>query len=125
MKKTKTILLAIIVSLLAVIAGFGIYYFYKFEIKTYPVGKESSPDGDYTLIFEQIGDPDPFVKGIKAKITLKNSNQKEVEKSNIIIDEDSERLTERNWGVFWTDKSVEISIAGKDDDINTVTFDLN
>lgn len=67
----------------------------------------NSPDGEYSLVFEQMGDPEwPF--GVTdIRLTLKDHNGKIIERVSTQLHDDGANASEHNIAsVFWNDDAV-------------------
>ena len=61
------------------------------EIATYP-----SPDGEYSLVFEQMGDPAWPFGPTDVRLTLKNNNGKIIERVSTQLNDDGTNASENN-----------------------------
>ena len=72
------------------------------EIATY-----NSPDGEYSLVFEQMGDPAWPFGSTDVRLTLKEHNGKIIERVSTQIQDDGAKASEHNIAsISWNDDAV-------------------
>ena len=72
------------------------------EIATY-----QSPDGEYSLVFEQMGDPAWPFGPTDVRLTLKDHNGKIIERVSTQLNDDGANASEHNIAsIFWNDDAV-------------------
>ena len=80
------------------------------EVATY-----SSPDGEYSLVFEQMGDPVWPFGPTDVRLTLKNSNGKIIKRVSTQIHDDGACAREYHIAsVAWNDDAVVIVLRGSE-----------
>ena len=80
------------------------------EIATY-----DSPDGKYTLVFEQLGDPEWPFGPTDIRFTLKNSNGKRIERVSTKVGNDGAPAMEYNiQSITWKETEVVIAVEGNE-----------
>lgn len=93
-------------------AYWGGYFNFMFphEVATY-----SSPDGEYSLVFEQMGDPVWPFGPTDVRLTLKNSNGKIIKRVSTQIHDDGACAREYHIAsVAWNDDAVVIVLRGSE-----------
>lgn len=74
------------------------------EIITY-----NSPDGEYSLVFEQMGDPRWPFGPTEVRLTLKNRDDKIIERVSTKLNDDSANASEHNIAsISWNDDAVTV-----------------
>ncbi|MBO5361319.1 MAG: hypothetical protein J6B25_10840 [Clostridia bacterium] len=120
MNKTVKIILIILSVVFALIIGayFFICVLWSGTInflQPKEIGTYSSPDGEYSLIFEQMGDPQwPF--GPKdVRLTLKNHDGKIIDRVSTQINDDGANASEHNIeSVSWNDDAVIVVLGASE-----------
>ena len=118
MSKTRKIILSVfLISVVIVVVGFylviafwnGTFNFlFPHEIATY-----NSPDGKYTLVFEQLGEPDWPFGGADVRLTLKDHNGKIIKRVSSKIYNDGASASEKSiQSVSWRDDAVVVVLQG-------------
>ena len=83
---------------------------YVTKHKITDVGTEISPDGNYEIIFQQVGEP-IFFSEADIKITVKDiSNEETLEVIESAVYDDGGPFDPDNWEVTWNEESVSIVI---------------
>ena len=110
-KTVKSVLIIFSVALVVIIGAYffigafwnGTFNFLKpKEIATY-----SSPDREYSLIFEQIGDPQWPFGPTDVRLTLKNLDGKIIERVSTQLNDDGANASEHNIAsISWNDDEV-------------------
>ena len=99
-KTGKTILIVLLIVLALIVGTFllvgalwsGVFNFMlPKEIATY-----HSPDGEYSLVFEQMGDPAWPFGPTDVRLTLKNNNGKIIERVSTQLNDDGTNASENN-----------------------------
>ena len=91
------------------------------EIATY-----SSPDGDYTLVFEQMGDPAWPFGPTDVRLTLKNHDGKIIERVSTLIFNDGANASEYNIAsVLWNDNEVVVVLKASEMEDKEVSIAYN
>ena len=112
MSKTGKIVLLILLIGVALIIGAYLFigalwcgafnFMHPKEIVTY-----NSPDGKYSLVFEQIGDPQWPFGPTDVRLTLKNHDGKIIERVSIQLNDDGANASEHNIAsISWNDDAV-------------------
>ena len=113
LKRILKWVIVIFASLLAIIIAFFLFLKYEMSWKLSYVGEEISPDGQYRLLFQQIGEPDfPFGYS-HAKITLYDG-EKKVDSFNEDIADDGGQFRMANYSVEWMKKGVVVTFKGSE-----------
>ena len=93
------------------------------KYKLTDTGTETSPDGEYTVAFQMVGQPVWPFGPTSVKITV--AQTKSGEKIKVIdtkIQDDGATLHKNNWEVVWKEDAVEIILKGSEqqDAVHTV-----
>jgi len=93
MKKTTKILIGILASVFVIIIILYILFvmwwngaFNKFDVRD--IETYESPDSNYTLIFQQLGDPEWPFGATDVRLLLKDKNQKKIDSIDTSIQDD-------------------------------------
>lgn len=97
---------------LAVLFCLWIMVFYVMNWKVSCVDTNTSADGTYEVILQQIGEPF-FFGPTDGRLILKEGN-KTIVKQNFTVYDDGAMLTENTWTVTWQEDHVEIVISGSE-----------
>ena len=80
------------------------------EIATY-----SSPDGEYSLVFEQMGDPAWPFGPTDVRLTLKNNNGKIIDRVSTQINDDGTNASKNNIAsISWNDDEVVVVLRASE-----------
>lgn len=112
MGKTGKIILIILSITIALLIGAYIFivafwngafnFMLPNEIVTY-----NSPDGEYSLVFEQTGDPEWPFGATDVRLTLKDRNGKIIERVSTQLNDDGANASEHNIAsISWNDDAV-------------------
>lgn len=112
MSKTGKIVLIILSIAFALIIGTYLFigalwsgafnFMHPKEIATY-----NSPNGEYSLVFEQMGDPEWPFGPTDVRLTLKNHDGKIIERVSTQLSDDGTNASEHNIAsISWTDDAV-------------------
>ena len=85
---------------------------YVLEFKKADVAQSESPDGNYKLILQSVGEP-LFFGPSSGQIVLKQGKAT-VQKYSITVYDDGGCLREQNWDVTWNKDYVEIIMSGEE-----------
>ena len=103
--------LIILMYLLCVASWHGV--FDQNEIKE--IATYNSPDGEYSLIFEQIGDPAWPYGSADVRLTLKDHNGKMIDRVSTKIQDDGWSADEHSVkSVSWNEDSVVVVLCGSE-----------
>lgn len=124
MKLFKKIILATVVAILAAVVCFISIVVYHEEFKKKEVYRQTSPDGEYTVVLYQVGQPEWPFGAVKAEIRLLNANRKTLDQESIEIHTDGGQLH----GFFveevrWCDEAVEFECT-QADGLDAITCEL-
>ena len=142
MGKTGKIILIILLAVVTLTIGMFLFigalwsgvlnFLLPKEIATY-----HSPDGEYSLVFEQMGDPAWPFGPTDVRLTLKNNNGKIIERVSTQLNDDGTNASENNIAsVSWNDDGVvvvlrasemkdkEVSIAYDGDQLRSSQFSV-
>ena len=110
-KKITNIILCVVLSLLAVLLALFLFWKYVTSWKITTVGVEKSPDEQYSIVFQSVGEAKwPFGPS-RAKVTLKNGNRT-VETFHEDIYDDGGQFRPENYSVEWMNYGVVITFMG-------------
>ena len=91
------------------------------EIATYP-----SPDGEYSLVFEQMGDPAWPFGPTDVRLTLKNNNGKIIERVSTQLNDDGTNASENNIAsISWNSDEVVVVLRASEMKDNEVSIAYN
>lgn len=115
--RTIAILLCIIL-----LAAARFTYVTKYKIGN--IDKAISPNGEYEVLYQSVGEPDWPFGASHARLVLKNEG-KTVLKQAFDVANDGAILFDDSWQVRWQEDCVRITISGEeqDDEIFTLYFD--
>lgn len=108
--KVVLITISVIVIITAVLFSVLIYKT-SYEVKT--VDTSASPDGQYVLLFQSVGEPAFSFGSAPGKLALKKDG-KTISTAEFEIANDGGRFTDFNWRVTWLDDRVEILLCGEE-----------
>ena len=85
------------------------------EIVLREITSYTSPDGEYSLVFEQVGDPDWPFGSTEIRLTLKNGDGEIVERVSASLHDDGANASEHNVvSVRWDDKGVTVVLRASE-----------
>lgn len=111
---SKTVKIVLIIFSVALVVIIGAYFFigalwngtFNF-LKPKEIATYSSPDREYSLIFEQIGDPQWPFGPTDVRLTLKNLDGKIIERVSTQLNDDGANASEHNIAsISWNDDEV-------------------
>ncbi len=116
----KTVKIALIVKIVLIILSIAVAFLigaYLFmdalwdgafnSIQPKEIGTYHSPDGEYSLVFEQMGDPQWPFGPTDVRLTLKNQDGKIVERVSAQLSDDGANASEYNIAsISWNDDAV-------------------
>lgn len=130
---SKTVKIALIILSVTLFVIIGVYLFigalwggaFNFlqpkEIVTY-----SSPDREYSLVFEQMGDPAWPFGPTDVRLTLKNSNGKIIERVSTQLFDDGASAGEHNIAsISWNDDGVVVVLIASEMEDKKVSIAYN
>lgn len=131
MSKTSKIILIIVSIVVALMIGAYLFVIalwngaFNFmllnEIATY-----NSPNGEYSLIFEQMGDPEWPFGSTDVRLTLKNNGGKIIERVSTQISNDGANASEYNINsIDWNEDSVIIVLQASEMEDKEVSIPYN
>lgn len=89
------------------------------------ITSQNSPNGDYTIFLYQVGSPQWSFGSVKAKLVLKDSNGKTVDKQEFSLANDGAGVFEDNIKkITWMENQVEI-VMGEADTTRKFTYVLS
>ena len=112
MRKTvKIILIALSVAIAFIIGAclfIGALWNGAFDsLQPKEIGTYNSPDGEYSLVFEQMGDPQWPFGPTDVRLTLKNRDGKIIERVSTQLSDDGANASEHNIAsISWRDDAV-------------------
>ena len=129
-KTGKAILIVLLIALALIVGTFllvgalwsGAFNFMlPKEIATY-----HSPDGEYSLVFEQMGDPTWPFGPTDVRLTLKNNNGKIIERVSTQLNDDGTNASENNIAsISWNDDEVVIVLRASEMKDKEVVIEYN
>ncbi|MBR5524978.1 MAG: hypothetical protein IKU51_06905 [Clostridia bacterium] len=85
------------------------------EIVSREIASYTSPDGEYSLVFEQVGDPDWPFGSTEIRLTLKNGDGEIVERVSASLHDDGANAGEHNVAsVQWDDEGVTVVLRASE-----------
>lgn len=91
------------------------------EIATY-----NSPDGEYSLVFEQMGDPKWPFGSTEVRLTLKGRDGKIIERVSAQLSDDGANASEQNIAsVLWNDGTVTVVLRASEMDDKEVSIEYD
>ena len=123
MKKTvKTTLLIIAVILSVVLLAAGCFvYLTRYRVRT--IDTATSPDGEYELLFQSVGEPEFPFGASHARLVLKG-NGRNLYKYDFDMANDGKVPDSENWKAEWQGDFVVVSIFGEEQEPEIYTFEL-
>ena len=131
MSKAGKIILIIFLIVVALIIGAWLFigalwngafnFMLPEEIATY-----NSPDGEYSLVFEQMGDPGWPFGPTDVRLTLKNHDGKMIERVSTQVFNDGANASEYNIAsISWNDDAVVVILRGAEMEDKEVSIAYN
>ena len=131
MRKAGKIILIIFLIVVALIIGAWLFigalwngafnFMLPKEIATY-----NSPDGEYSLVFEQMGDPGWPFGPTDVRLTLKNHDGKIIERVSTQVFNDGANASEYNIAsISWNDDAVVVILRGAEMEDKEVSIAYN
>ncbi len=111
-KIIKRILIIVLVCLIVFIIGFISLFYYSNHVRVKSVDTVYSPNGEYTLVLQQVGQPYGLFGPVDANVILKK-NEKTMEKHKTSIHTDGAQLNEFYWDIEWLENKVVITLLGE------------
>lgn len=105
-------ILGIIGSVLTVLLCFWIMIVYTLNWRVTDVDTDTSSDGTYEVILQQVGEP-VFFGATDGRLVLKKDGRT-IAKQDFTVYDDGAVLKENNWTVTWQEDYVEIIISGSE-----------
>lgn len=110
----KKIILKIAATIFTILGMFVIWFIYVTEFKVTYVSQHVNPINNYTILFQEVGEPEwPFGK-TDVKITLLNDKKKKVEAITTYIQNDGAVAGEGNILVEWFENYAEVTLLGSE-----------
>jgi hypothetical protein len=88
------------------------------------VDSSISPDGQYEVLLQQIGDPEWPFGPTHARLVLNGESQK-ISQYNFVVLNDGGCLIQEDWSVIWEETCVKITISGKEQPDKLITLYFN
>ena len=123
-KSSVRLILSILVVFSLTIAFIAGCFVYVTRYKPKAVASSASPDGQYELLFQQIGEPDWPFGHTHARLVLKNGS-KTVAKLSFDVANDGGVIDAENWAVTWKENRVEAVISGEEQTDNRCILYFN
>lgn len=124
MKAIGKILLQIIATIFVFIIIIASIFIYITKYRITDVAEYKNEKNNYKILFQAVGEPEwPFGK-TKVKVTLLNSNNKEVESFEEFISDDGATARESNIKINWNYNYVEVFLIGgeQEDSIHKINY---
>ncbi len=123
-KKFLKNMLCIMGALLALIVVFWCCISYTANYKKTTCDTSVSPDGEYELTLQAVGEPEWPFGSARGKLILKN-NENTISETGFEIRNDGGSVNERCWKVTWYETYAEVILSGKEqfDERVTLYFD--
>ncbi len=112
-KNIKRSLIIVLVCLIIVIVASISLFYYSNHVRVKSVDTVYSPNGEYTLVLQQVGQPYGLLGPVDANIILKK-NEEKIEKHKTSIHTDGAQLNEFYWDIEWLEDKVVITLLGED-----------
>ena len=124
MKKFLKNMLCIMGALLALIVVFWCCISYTANYKKTTCDTSVSPDGEYELTLQAVGEPEWPFGSARGKLILKN-NENTISETGFELRNDGGSVNERCWKVTWYETYAEVILSGKEqfDERVTLYFD--
>lgn len=121
MKKILKWMAAVLLAAVIITAGTMLY---STKYKVTALDQAVSPDGEYTVLLQQIGEPDFPFGYTHARLVLKNSGHTVV-KTRFDAANDGAPLCSENWSQEWKEDYVEVVITAEEqeDAVYTLRYD--
>ena len=118
----KTVL-AIIGGIVVVLALLAVALVYELNYAVSTVDTSASPDGNYTLELQSVGEP-MFFSPAGARLVLKFGRY-EISRMDTQISDDGGQVRPASWQVSWEDSGAEVRLKGSEqnDELVTMGFD--
>ncbi len=118
----KTVL-AIIGGIVVVLALLAVALVYELNYAVSTVDTSASPDGNYTLELQSVGEP-MFFSPAGARLVLKFGRY-EISRMDTQISDDGGQVRPTSWQVSWEDSGAEVRLKGSEqnDELVTMGFD--
>lgn len=113
MKKFLKVILCFAGFICAVVLILGISFSYVTNYKKVTVDTSNSPDGQYELVLQAVGEPDwPFGSAAGRLVLKKGKN--EVAETDFELHNDGGSINSSCWEVTWYEDYVEIILSGEE-----------
>ena len=123
-KSSVRLILGILVVFSLTIAIAAGCFIYVTRYKPNVVASSASPDGQYELLFQQIGEPNWPFGHTHARLVLKDKS-KTVAKHSFDVANDGGIIDAENWKVTWKENCVEAVISGEEQNDNQFILFFN
>ncbi|MBQ0125708.1 MAG: hypothetical protein KBS59_05220 [Clostridiales bacterium] len=119
MKKTlKIVIISVLALIIVAIVVKNVRFYYLTNVKMTEIDKSVSPDGKYSLVLMQVGEPEwPFGATHGALVLseiLDGGTEKIISKTNITIQDDGSILFPSRWAVSWEDDGAHVTLNGSE-----------
>ncbi|XME04460.1 hypothetical protein QYZ88_018380 (plasmid) [Lachnospiraceae bacterium C1.1] len=124
LKNTIKLLLTVFGIIVAGLFIVALLFIYQIRWRLYDVGTEKSPDGNYSLKFQSIGEADFPFGASHAKVTFYDGNKKIKSYKEDIYD-DGAQFRKENYSVEWMPAGVIVTFIGSEqaDDVIEIYYD--
>lgn len=100
----------------------GVLY-YESELRIQTIDENVSHDGNYTVVLQQVGEPNWPFGAVKARIVFEQ-NGSTISKYDTQISNDGGNLWTGSWIVSWKVDSVEVILMGSEQEPETLIFEF-
>ena len=111
--------LAVILLSAILLLGGSLLYTARYKIST--IDTSASPDGEYTVLFQQVGEPDWPFGASHGRLVLKDAGRT-IQKHRFDAANDGASLCPEDWRVRWQEDGVQVILSGEEQ--NAVLFTL-
>lgn len=116
--------LGIMAILCVIIICFTVGYGYVTQYKITGVDSTFSPNGNYELFLQEVGEPDWPFGHTHARVVL-NNGKKTVSTYSFDVANDGGRMNSNQWHVEWKEDYVEIIIHGEEQNDSRIILNYN
>ena len=129
-KAIRIILLILSIIVVLIIGGYLLFVAFWNGTFNFMLPKEiatyNSPDGEYSLVFEQMGDPEWPFGATDVRLTLKNHNGKIIERVSTQLDDDGANASKHNIAsISWKDDAVIVILRASEMNDKEVSISYN
>lgn len=122
MKKSRIWLIILLSVFAAAMMAFAVLngiYKYRSDFKVTFIAESVSPDGEYSVVLDQVGEPDFPFGPVKARISLK-AGDKTIRTVDTEVWDDGANLGAQSWNVEWREDGASVTLLGSEQEPETV-----